>query len=147
MALNKLQKWIGTQAMTAFFDQLNDNVDATNAAIDLLEYPKSGSNTNGNWIQYADGTMECYLVKAVENFTLSFSYGAGDLGFNYYDWTYPKPFMSVPHVAVGRAQISTGAQWGSTRQNTAAKAQAVVWGGVGNTGTLNITLHATGRWK
>ena len=37
MALNKLKKWIGTQAMTAFFDQLNDNVDATNAAIDLVE--------------------------------------------------------------------------------------------------------------
>ena len=37
MALNKLKKWIGTQAMTAFFDQLNYNVDATNAAIDLAE--------------------------------------------------------------------------------------------------------------
>lgn len=37
MALNKLKKWIGTQAMTAFFDQLNDNVDATNAAIDAVE--------------------------------------------------------------------------------------------------------------
>ena len=37
MALEKLKKWIGTQAMTAFFDQLNDNVDATNAAIDLAE--------------------------------------------------------------------------------------------------------------
>ena len=37
MALNKLKKWIGTQAMAAFFDQLNDNVDATNAAIDLAE--------------------------------------------------------------------------------------------------------------
>lgn len=37
MALNKLKKWIGTQAMTAFFDRLNDNVDATNAAIDLAE--------------------------------------------------------------------------------------------------------------
>ena len=37
MALNKLKKWVGTQAMTAFFDQLNENVDATNAAIDLVE--------------------------------------------------------------------------------------------------------------
>ena len=37
MALNKLKKWLGTQAMTAFFDQLNDNVDATNAAIDVAE--------------------------------------------------------------------------------------------------------------
>ena len=36
MALNKLKKWIGTQAMTAFFDQLNENVDATNAAIDNI---------------------------------------------------------------------------------------------------------------
>ncbi len=37
MALDKLKKWVGTQAMTAFFDQLNDNVDATNAAIDAVE--------------------------------------------------------------------------------------------------------------
>ena len=113
----------------------------------LTEYPKSGSDTNGNWIQYADGTMECYLVEAVENFTLSYEYGTASMGFNYYEWTYPKPFISVPHVAVGRAQIGSGGQWGSTRQNTNTKAQAVVWGTLGNTGSLRITLHATGRWK
>lgn len=44
MALNKLTKWIGTQAMTAFFDQLNDNVDATNAAIDLAEQNAANYN-------------------------------------------------------------------------------------------------------
>ena len=43
MALNKLKKWIGTQAMSAFFDQLNDNVDAANAAIDFAEQTAAGN--------------------------------------------------------------------------------------------------------
>ena len=46
MALNKLKKWVGTQAMTAFFDQLNDNVDATNAAIDVVETLLVGGETD-----------------------------------------------------------------------------------------------------
>ena len=128
---------------------VDENFGRVEQAIDTLNAnaAESGSNANGNWIKYADGTMECYLVKAVENFTLSYAFGTTGIGFNYYDWTYPKPFISVPHVAVGRAQIGSGAQWGSTRQNTAAKAQAVVWGALNNTGLLDITLHATGRWK
>jgi len=37
MALNKLKKWIGTQLWSTFMTEYNDNVDATNAAIDLVE--------------------------------------------------------------------------------------------------------------
>ena len=55
MALNKLTKWIGTQAMTAFFDQLNDNVDATNAAIDLAE-------TNSADISFVDSLFTVHSV-------------------------------------------------------------------------------------
>ena len=37
MALNKLKKWIGTQLWSTFMTEYNENVDATNAAIDLAE--------------------------------------------------------------------------------------------------------------
>lgn len=37
MALNKLKKWVGTQLWSTFMTEYNDNVDATNAAIDLVE--------------------------------------------------------------------------------------------------------------
>ena len=37
MALNKLKKWIGSMLFSAFMNEYNENVDATNAAIDLVE--------------------------------------------------------------------------------------------------------------
>lgn len=37
MALNKLKKWVGTQLWSTYMTEYNDNVDATNAAIDLAE--------------------------------------------------------------------------------------------------------------
>ena len=58
MALNKLKKWIGTQAMTAFFDQLNDNVDATNAAIDLAEQNEANISLLGNNILYREFSLQ-----------------------------------------------------------------------------------------
>lgn len=61
MALNKLKKWIGTQAMTAFFDQLNDNVDATNAAIDAVESHSAESVSDDvhglAWTDYEELTL------------------------------------------------------------------------------------------
>ena len=136
-----------TDADSPLPETINPIIDAVESVASKKHITESGSNENGHYIKFDDGTMECYLVRAVENYTLSNAYGTTGLGFNYYDWPYPKPFISVPHVAVGRAQIGSGAQWGSTRQNSLTNAQAVVWGAVGNTGLLNITLHATGRWK
>lgn len=152
------QNWTDIEtAIDALQTDVDENFGRLEAEVDLLKgevisvashsVTESGSNANGTWIKYADGRMECYLVKDVENFTLSYALGTTGVAFNYYEWTYPKPFISVPHVAVGRAQVGSGAQWGSTRQNTSTNAQAVVWGALGNTGLLNITLHATGRWK
>lgn len=37
MALNKLKKWIGSQLFESFLEEYNENVDATNAAIDAVE--------------------------------------------------------------------------------------------------------------
>lgn len=107
---------------------------------------ESGSNANGKWVQFADGTMICYHITSVSNFTLQHTL-VDNIGFNYYSWEYPCEFYSTPHVTVGRAQVGTGAQWGSSRQNTYSTAQLVVWGVHGSAGTLAITMQAIGRWK
>lgn len=84
MALNKLKKWIGTQAMTAFFDQLNDNVDATNAVIDLAEQ-------NAADLSMVDISSDFDSVSAVSNLVayrsgrvvlLRFTFKPTETGFN-----------------------------------------------------------------
>ena len=72
MALNKLKKWIGTQAMTAFFDQLNDNVDATNAAIDLAE-------TNSTTVASLLAGGETYNITLQNEWSGILSYQINDL--------------------------------------------------------------------
>lgn len=37
MAFNQLKKWVGTQLWSTFMTEYNENVDATNAAIDVVE--------------------------------------------------------------------------------------------------------------
>ena len=106
MALNKLKKWIGTQAMTAFFDQLNDNVDATNAAIDAVEsvasqkhITESGSNTYGSYIKFDDGTMICSGTVDVDLSIWTFSAGRKQ---------YPQPFVGGVAISYARYITTVG---------------------------------------
>lgn len=47
---------------------------------------ESGSNANGNYIKYADGTMVCYKS----------SFAPSDAG-GYYDWTLPASFIDTSY--------------------------------------------------
>ena len=62
----------------------------------------SGSNDNGNWIKYADGTMICYINKLMSDFTynnLTIVYSA--------DCTFPANFIEIPCViATAHAPVS-----------------------------------------
>ena len=57
---------------------------------------ESGSNENGNWIKYNDGTMICTATKLFENVSVTNSWG------NLYETAelslgnFPQPFISTP---------------------------------------------------
>ena len=110
MALNKLKKWIGTQAMTAFFDQLNDNVDATNAAIDLAEQ----NAVNLSLINFSSsltpisgvGSLLAYKVGRV--YLLSFTYQPTTTGFTIGVIT-GIPSAYLPGVIIAGSVAATGA--------------------------------------
>jgi len=40
-----------------------ENLAGTNSKSvdDIVDYPQSGSNENGNWVKFADGTMICHV--------------------------------------------------------------------------------------
>ena len=165
MALEKLKKWIGTQAMTAFFDQLNDNVDATNEAIDLFEphlaesafkhITESGSNENGSYIKFDDGTMICVGKKSLGE--IAYTGGAtwanprktGEFGY-----TFPSIFASIPEVNiyVSHAALPSDSSLrgvvvssGQVTLNGVSSIQALGIGLV--SGVVVATLQAIGRWK
>ena len=109
---------------------------------------ESGSNTNGTYIKYADGTMIC-TKQIVTETRISRAFG------NLYETTsttqfgnYAVPFIATPIVfgyCVGRTAILEGIQ-GTTETN---------WGGTwlmrpnADTAdqTYTINLLAIGKWK
>lgn len=56
---------------------------------------ESGSNANGAYLKFGDGTMICYRSD------LTLNYVDGDLNVK---WTYPQPFSEVPTVLAVRRQ-------------------------------------------
>jgi len=54
---------------------------------------ESGSNSDGSWVRFADGTQICRLTT-----TLNFNASSRLLR----DWTYPVPFASGSDVSVNR---------------------------------------------
>lgn len=101
-----------------------------------------GSNANGNYIKYADGTMVCYgTVNFTSNVTIA-------LGAMYYDATqravtYPVAFVGNPHV------VATGYDCFlvSLVTNTTKTNYWVYKAGSATGVYLGIIWTAYGRWK
>lgn len=105
---------------------------------------ESGSNSNGNYIKFEDGTMICYTRKSLEiactaQWIVLYEGGtsAGDL---------PMTFSSTPICMVSNTQPdgylegirdTTTTSWGTVRMALPAS----------ETRTFNVTLLAIGKWK
>jgi len=71
---------------------------------------ESGSNANGNYLRFSDGTQICYYSGTK---TIGINNAYGSLFQGSYTYSFPKKFASTPAVAIGRTQWGTGASWGS----------------------------------
>ena len=76
---------------------------------------EQGSNGNGRYIRYADGTQICFTgFLTVTDQTINTPYGTLFQGLR--SWTYPIAFAAPPSVNVN-GQWGTSASWSSTTQN------------------------------
>lgn len=89
---------------------------------------ESGSNANGNYVKYADGTLECW-------FDAKFVYGAS--AYMTYTWTLPVASGSGRFIALSGTQLFFGA----SRYNKAVPSGT---SGVGPVTTVSLRLWATG---
>ena len=110
-----------------------------------------GSNSNGSWVKWADGTM----IQRLNN-TATLSYVANG-GYYFYSstWTFPTPFvdsnysLSVSAVVEANGIKSTGGSSGyTTGGSSASKVYWEVWKSDSQASVVtHYDLIAIGKWK
>lgn len=120
------------------------------AKISFTGITESGSNSNGSYIKYDDGTMICYLNIRVTDQAINSQYAGTNIYFGTRVWTFPQQFIN-DNVAVtcGTFRWSTGGSWGGTAQPSKSEVQLFGYDLFARaTGTdCYISAIAIGRWK
>lgn len=73
---------------------------------------ESGSNPNGAYVKFADGTMICTLSITVTDQSISDAYGPVFQGSR--SWVFPMAFIAAPVVTCGTFKWGSAASWGGT---------------------------------
>jgi len=113
---------------------------------------ESGSNSNGSWIKYGDGTMEQWGTKS-NTITVATAYGGIFYG-NFGAITFPVAFLAgiIPDVGIYAVHSTGGITWaagatGDTRTNTGVTATNIV-SPISRTGFIQAcSWRAIGRWR
>lgn len=109
----------------------------------------SGSNSNGNYIKFFDGTMICWNYMEVTDQAINGAYG------NLYDGsrviTYPVAFTATPVLTCSMFKWGTSASWGSTSDNDTPLTKGTLKGldaySRASGTKCRIAWHAIGKWK
>lgn len=113
------------------------------------ELIESGSNNNGNWLKFSDGTM---IITQTYTHTIS-SWGTwGSLYYNNFvdPPNYPISFVSSPTVSVSTSHSGSNF-WlydrGGGGTNTTSPLMGCVRPNNGSTATVSVYVTAIGKWK
>lgn len=112
---------------------------------------ESGSNSNGYWIKYADGTAVCYQPRT--SFVVNSETGATAFSgvWKYYvDITFPLAFTQTPSMIsdIGVNHYDHG--WSQTHQVNLIAAQIIIFtprSALSPVNTVGGCWFAVGRWK
>lgn len=109
---------------------------------------ESGSNANGRYIKYADGTMMCYAKLPITSLTVTAAIGSLFTSTAATSWTFPMPFYS-DEIAVN-GDVFGGGLAGGLVASYSLTLSAYEYR-IANTTSMTLTgyimLHAIGRWK
>ena len=109
----------------------------------------SGSNANGSWIKFADGTMICTKkVTGQAKITATWGnlYDTGDNPLDLGDW--PIPFIDVPIVSI--SFYGANGQWVEGFQTSTTKEKVgkiTIASATSKTANSYYNIIGIGRWK
>ena len=107
-----------------------------------------GSNANGEYVRFADGTQICWLV-VEETLAVTDAYGASKYGSR--GWVFPAGFSAQPAIAASARTTAnlltaTPLDLPGSWSNTSCNWAFVDVAGTSYTGTARMTFSANGRW-
>ena len=130
-------------AMTSNVTSTNSNVSTLSATVSQII--TSGSNSNGSYTQFADGTMIC------RQSTATITIIGGPYGGWYeqtLDWTFPVPFVGSPQVpAPGFMRTVAGLAAFTWIGLISSSGTRFVANSLDNSTQGYFLATATGRWK
>lgn len=109
----------------------------------------SGSNANGSWIKFGDGTMICWIsanITCSSSVSNVFGSTSGTTYYNTGAWTFPVEFVAAPTLCltpgtnVNSARLVYSGTVSATTANWVAVTEV-------NNGQVRAHLIAIGRWK
>lgn len=103
-----------------------------------------GSNANGEYTKFADGTLECFHPGYTSVPTMV-AYGASGLYRGQISWPFPVPFISPPVVTGSGSDSSAFGLVGGGPATTASAAPNYISTTAAPT-SIAIRLRAVGRW-
>lgn len=125
---------------------INDEISDINTEIsNIIE---SGSNANGNWIKYSDGTMICTAKKQITT-TRNTTYGVLYVSPKINAFLYPETFITINSIVLN-AEAQNNSVWLITADlGTEAQTPTFYIAGVTSAGsnTYYINYTAIGKWK
>lgn len=120
----------------------NDLENRTEEAFDATEI-QSGSNSNGSWIKFPDGTMICYSPNLIQRPDGNERESGS--------WIYPAAFTNTPNITSFAGVAGTSTHLIGVGYNNSVTTRTVLGYVVENkySSPLNIYLNfqAIGRWK
>lgn len=134
---------LSAQNMNKIENQIEQN---TNDIAGIIE---SGSNTNGEWVKYSDGTMICTKKITFTNVVINTAWGSvyeSASKFNFGD--YAQEFIEIPNVSITLADGSTCFCESFSGRTKTAIGNTWLWKpAVEAKGTMTFDVIAIGRWK
>lgn len=107
----------------------------------------NGSNTNGSYIKYPDGTLFCYVNKSMgQTAGTSVLTTSGNVYFSQGVWVFPHAFVSPPIVTIGCLDLAAGVYGACIENPTATQVNCFCYGASSGVNT-GIMAMAIGRWK
>jgi hypothetical protein len=105
----------------------------------------SGSNSNGTYIRYGDGTMEHWGTTI--SITTSTSSNATGIYFQQLSQNLPVSFINTSYIVTSSPYQSPGFGWSAHITVSSSSYISILLLSLSNTYTTSIMWHAIGRWK
>ena len=123
-----------------------NNIEAKVDELDATSGCESGSNANGYYRKWSDGTLECYWTDTATLTTNN--YGLAEGYYNVKNITFPAQFLSgtTPIVTDG-CRIYLGAHCSCHGGGITNAGCALIVTGIADTNAAYPGYHAIGRWR